>query len=111
MQDFAGLHHEVVVAASLLSHSWLETAWTLPHQAFANLLQSANAIGPTVYPGLGVDDVPGSQNELTAADEADLAGPRAADPRTTQRRHPNRVISQHRHPELLANHLWAFAAL
>jgi hypothetical protein len=38
LQDFAGLHHEVVVAATLLSHSWLETARTLTHQALADLL-------------------------------------------------------------------------
>jgi hypothetical protein len=43
------------------------------------LLQAANAIGPMVYPGPGVNDVPGSQHELTATDDAELAGLRGAD--------------------------------
>ena len=96
--------------APFLSHAWLDTPGAFSYQALTDLAKATDAIGSSCLSRHGIDHVPGSQHELASTDEADLTRPRAADPRAAQRRCPSRFIGQHRHPELLANHLRAFAA-
>ncbi len=101
------MHHQVVIAVSLSSHSRFKTVLASTNEALADLFQAADTVTSPSCPDDGVDHIPRASTKLKTADETYLAGPRAADPSTALSSRLDRIVRQRCHPELFAGHLQA----